>query len=485
MKVLKLLVPLVLIIGLTNCKNTSEQSDKANNIKGIALSESLDDSTFSELAYESYIYGMGPVAMYRYYGGMALLEGGLNALVHSRSFIKPGEKPGGSSNNDTYYSYGWFDVSEQPMIVHLPDFKDRYYVFQINDIYGYNFANVGNKLSYDQKEDYLSEYTFAIVGPNFKGELPKGVDRINSPGKLINILYRIRVENEELDSKIAHTQQNQTLVLPLSEYRKGKRENVKLVPKNSIAPYENVIKFGSAVTAKDQRNIAFFNMLNNILIYDPPHWDWDKKAMAEKLSQLGLGTASWNAFDLSEHKQKLLADAQERAHKAILKAGLELGVTKNGWVYTDNTAGDYGDNFISRAYLILTGAMYPNMQVSRYANAYKNPDGTNLNGAKPNVFKIHKDSLPPVTSFWSITLYSQGAFDLVDNSINRYVLSSESILDIDSNGYINIYIQNKDPEKKKLNNWLPAPNEDYYLIFRFYAPTAEIINLDYVLPSLE
>ena len=66
--------------------------------------------------------------MYRYYSGMALQEGGLNQLVHSRSFLKPGDKPGGEPNVDTYYSYGWFDLSEEPMVVSLPAFGDRYYV---------------------------------------------------------------------------------------------------------------------------------------------------------------------------------------------------------------------------------------------------------------------------------------------------------------------------------------------------------------------
>ena len=46
-------------------------------------------------------------------------------------------------------------------------------------------------------------------------------------------------------------------------------------------------------------------------------------------------------------------------------------------------------------------------------------------------------------------------------------------------------VKDKDPEKDKFNNWWPVPNEDYYLIFRFYAPADEIINLDYVLPKLE
>jgi len=59
---------------------------------------------------------------------MALQEGGLNQLVHSRGFLKPDDKPGGEPNVDANYSYGWFDLSEEPMVVSLPAFGDRYYV---------------------------------------------------------------------------------------------------------------------------------------------------------------------------------------------------------------------------------------------------------------------------------------------------------------------------------------------------------------------
>jgi hypothetical protein len=64
----------------------------------------LATDDFRDAAEEAYSYGLGIVAMYRYYAGMAIGEGALNALVHKRSFIKPGEKPGSAPNVDTYYS---------------------------------------------------------------------------------------------------------------------------------------------------------------------------------------------------------------------------------------------------------------------------------------------------------------------------------------------------------------------------------------------
>jgi hypothetical protein len=51
-------------------------------------------------------------------------------------------------------------------------------------------------------------------------------------------------------------------------------------------------------------------------------------------------------------------------------------------------------------------------------------------------------------------------------------------------GFMTIYIQNEKPSADKLANWLPAPEDDYFLLFRWYTPTKEVINLDYKLPAI-
>ena len=139
--------------------------------------------------------------MYRYDSGMALQEGGLNQLVHSRSFLKPGDKPGGEPNVDTCYSCGWFDLGEDPVVVSLPASGDRYYVYQMNDIYGRNFHNVGNGLSGEFPESYCGPYTFVLTAPRWKGQIRDGIDQIKSLGKLVNVLYRIRISDESAEAE--------------------------------------------------------------------------------------------------------------------------------------------------------------------------------------------------------------------------------------------------------------------------------------------
>lgn len=46
-------------------------------------------------------------------------------------------------NDDTPYSWGILNVSDEPVILHVPAIVNRYYVMQLIDLYTYNFAYVG------------------------------------------------------------------------------------------------------------------------------------------------------------------------------------------------------------------------------------------------------------------------------------------------------------------------------------------------------
>lgn len=52
-------------------------------------------------------------------------------------------------------------------------------------------------------------------------------------------------------------------------------------------------------------------------------------------------------------------------------------------------------------------------------------------------------------------------------------------------GSITIYIQAESPGKDKESNWLPAPKEPFYMLFRMYLPKIEALNGQYRLPGVE
>lgn len=128
---------LVLIAGCT----PPEQPE----IEQAVLADPPESSITRELVEQAYVWGLPIVAMYRYYESMGPKVGGLNQVAHNRKLSEPGQFTGGP-NRDGVYSFGWFDLNDEPIVVSLPDFGDRYFVWQMTDMYANNFQNVGSHL---------------------------------------------------------------------------------------------------------------------------------------------------------------------------------------------------------------------------------------------------------------------------------------------------------------------------------------------------
>jgi hypothetical protein len=61
---------------------------------------------------------------------------------------------------------------------------------------------------------------------------------------------------------------------------------------------------------------------------------------------------------------------------------------------------------------------------------------------------------------------------LIENPINRYLINSPMLPDMKKNadGSLTLYIQKDSPGVDKESNWLPAPNDEIYLVMRLYWP---------------
>jgi hypothetical protein len=79
---------------------------------------------------------------------------------------------------------------------------------------------------------------------------------------------------------------------------------------------------------------------------------------------------------------------------------------------------------------------------------------------------------PPVNGFWSVTVYDAQTQLLVDNPMNRYVISSSMLSGLKKNadGSVTISLQKDPPAPDIKPNWLPAPNGPFVLIMRLYWP---------------
>jgi hypothetical protein len=78
-------------------------------------------------------------------------------------------------NCDTLYSSAWIDLSNEPIVLSVPGMGDRYYVMPFMDAWTNVFAYVGTRTTGNDPGHYM------VFGPNWKGNLPDGVEKIQSP----------------------------------------------------------------------------------------------------------------------------------------------------------------------------------------------------------------------------------------------------------------------------------------------------------------
>jgi hypothetical protein len=114
-------------------------------------------------------------------------------------------------NRDTLYVVGWLDLSKGSLVLHVPDMAGRYYSVQFTDpSKNTNFAYVGKRTTGTEAGDYL------ITGPNWRGQIPSGMQQISSPNRSALVVGRVFVENDS-DLPTAHGLAAQIQLTPLSQ----------------------------------------------------------------------------------------------------------------------------------------------------------------------------------------------------------------------------------------------------------------------------
>ena len=98
--------------------------------------------------------------------------GGFNRFRHYARGFTPADRDIVTPNNDTPYSWAWFDLRAEPVVISVPASPERYYVVQLVDLYTHNFAYIGSRATGTEAGDYL------LAGPGWQGAAPPGVKQV-------------------------------------------------------------------------------------------------------------------------------------------------------------------------------------------------------------------------------------------------------------------------------------------------------------------
>lgn len=391
----------------------------------------------------------------------------LNHWWHARNIITDSYRDGGAPNNDTLYSSTWLEVDKEPFILSHGDMGDRYFTFEIASMTSDNFAYVGTRTT-GSKAGH-----FAITGRNWKGKLPEGVKRLPpSPTDSVLIFGRTAFKGAK-DVKAANGAQDTYKLTPLSLW--GKNGSKVTKSRKADKPFD---------PKKDP--LADWKTINRAMKKNPPLRQ--HAVLTSMFKKIGIGPG----LDVEQ-----MDDATKRGLSRAAKDGLEmlksmlatgLGIPKvNGWSFPPKTMGRavINNDFNTLAIQNLGGIISNDPEEAVYINTHSDAGGETLNGANKYVLKFAPGKLPDVKYFWSLTMYDL-TNNLVKNPINKWAIGSLS------GGYkkaddksLTLYVQNKSPGKDKESNWLPAPEGEFWVVFRTYGPSKEIVDQTWKMPPLE
>src|SRR5215813_8128913 len=141
-------------------------------------------SDLRDLAQRAYIYAYPLVLMETTRGVMPV-----NRFTHIPQFPRPDSRQVIRPNADTLYSSAWLDLSQEPILIHVPDSGGRFYLLQFMDAWTETFANPGKRTT------GTGEQWCAITGPNWAGELPEHVTRFDAPTNIVWLLGRTQTNS--------------------------------------------------------------------------------------------------------------------------------------------------------------------------------------------------------------------------------------------------------------------------------------------------
>lgn len=442
----------------------------------------LADAQIRKAGVQAYIYGLPIVLMDRTSQVLTRTsdinsEGRLmNQLMHAPELRDHRFKAVVRPNNDTLPSSAFLNLKQEPMVLSVPEVKNRYFSFAFLDAWTNSFTSRGTK-SISGKKGVKYPVHYFITGPEWKGEVPTGMEHISSPTNLVWLLGRTEVRDEE-DLKNAIAYQKQYQLMPFSKFGTGFKP-VFLARSTTykalgVTPKEQVEEMTADV---------FFSTLMRMMKDNPP-----PAADLEALSAMkAIGLDYEEGFDFSKlpaEVQKGLSEALPLARKTLIEYRKRIS-SKAQWSPdpTKVPLGDYGTRYVVRAIVANVGFGALKNEEAVYQGARTDSNGEMLTGQKRYVIRFKKGMTPPVNAFWSISLYDKDGY-YVDNEIKRYKVGSNNSLKYNDDGSLNIYIQHTRPEGEKARNWLPSPKTVFNLNLRMYWPKAEILEGQWKAPAV-
>ncbi len=409
------------------------------------------------LARDAYIWGYPLVLFGRYLDAYRQKSNPTNQFIVQSALSIPAT-PGGGPNVDTIYGYTWLDLRAGPQVLYVPEVASRYYSIQFIDMYGDCFAYVGSRATGTKAGAY------AIVGPGWKGALPKSVKAIHAPTDDVMTFARTFVRDEADMPSVLDIQKRYGFG-DLADFPRPTR----LPVSRPELPLPQILDLSPT-------GAAYFDELCERLATDPPQGT--DRDILKRFAKIGIIPGAHPAADAK--LAALFESAVPIADKQVKTA--QYGTQING-LYVNYSMVSFPKDPLLRASSNKYGPGAHIPQEALYFSLDRGPDGRALDGNRDYALRFAKGQQPPVGAFWSVTVYGP-TMSMVENPIKRYAIKGGMAgLNYGVDGSLEILFQHTMPAQG-WSNWLPVPAGPFRLVLRTYQPGPPILNRTYNLPPV-
>ncbi|MBS0524580.1 MAG: DUF1254 domain-containing protein [Proteobacteria bacterium] len=449
-----------------------------------ALARAQEKPMLEELARRAAIYLFPVYEMYRTRWNATVDEKNrarqqLNHILHVPTLATHRSRAVTTPNADTLYSSAWLDLSVEPVFLTVPDMGGRYYSFAFMSLFTDNFACVSRRLDGNRPGPRM------IVGPSWKGVADRDVEMVRAPTNSVWLLGRILVDGPP-DQETVWTLQSRVL-LESPDMRNERRilETQELMRQRTTPPPEPVADW-PRVNPGDPFDLFEVGMR---ALGESPLGERDKTVL-EDFAPLRLRPG--RKYDLrafSEIERESIKRGIIRARDEIRNPGRQFGTTINGWSYPQRNLGNFGDDYLYRAVIALTGLAALEVAEATYLMCSSDAEGQPFDGRNRYLLRFEPGRLPPAGAFWSLSMYEvtpEGRAFFTDNPIGRYAIGDRTHgLVHGPDGALEIHLQHDRPDEGREANWLPAPAGPMRLVLRAYEPAGPLIDASWQAPAVK
>lgn len=402
-------------------------------------------------------------------GGMPVAP--LNRLSMLTDRISPRNARVPCPNQDVIYGFGMFDLAADAVVVQVPDFGKRFWLYQLGDQRTDSFAEVGSIYG-------TLPGSYLVVGPDWRGDVPPGIAGVfRCPTRYAYCLPRVFFTDSAADRDAALPAINGIMAYPLGEYT-GEPQHCDW---SKLRWLPNLASRG--VASRGVSPDTFFDVLPAVLDHVPPLPG--EEPLYARFRRL-LAAAAADPAVAVEIRQA--AAETERDEVAPLFEFRNLGrPLPSHWTTLVNGAA-FGTDYRTRTAVAASNVFVNRHRETKYYFQDLDLHGRRLEGSREYQVTFAPGSLPPAKGFWSLTLYDERHALPLNTGGKVAVGSRDSGLRYGADGSLTIIVGREAfaavIDGDASSNRLVAPDGVFSLYLRIYWPDESALDGSWTPPPV-